>query len=279
MFKSPRPRKFQTAPAASRFSTASGTSPDLQVAKDSGYNRFEWSPDSKRIAFVRWTSGTIGIVNVETGEVEMIPSLQLNGIDALCWSADGTQLAVNNAMQLKIVRLRDSIITHDIDATVSYGRSTRFGRCTTFSLDGSRLLIHSPFYRDRVLAYSLNLATRALDPLILSPFVDKLASPSFGSTRFHTYGSRIFFSIQIMRYFDGRKTEKRIIGDKDYAHITYPSTCFVFDLGNGDNVVSERHLDFPPGVDTFFDSSKDEWDCLYVPSGGKLVVKRLFPLI
>jgi hypothetical protein len=50
---------------------------DLSVDPKTGYGAFAWRPDSKAIAYVKFGTGSPGVINVETGVETEIPNAQM----------------------------------------------------------------------------------------------------------------------------------------------------------------------------------------------------------
>ena len=80
---------------------------DLRIDPKTGHGAFAWRPDSKAIAYVKFWTGDIGIVDVATGREMEIPNLQMNGVQALSWSVDGGLLALNSHTELERNALND----------------------------------------------------------------------------------------------------------------------------------------------------------------------------
>jgi WD40 repeat protein len=238
----------------------------------------KWSVDSRRIAYVKWNLGQIGIVDVETGKTTSIPDFYLSGISALAWSDDGNFLAVASADELRIIRLSDFRTTHVVylkgnDALTSL----RFGHVMAFSRDGMKLIFENKNDGAPVILATYDLASEAIEPMVRSPYGARRAFMFPASGRIQWHAGHLYYSALIMRYDEGKRQSK-VIGNVDYGRSWRPSTCFVFDLGDGSTPVATRSLDFPPPGQETDDGSKDIKFCLYSGAADAVVVRRQNPL-
>jgi len=251
---------------------------DLHVDDSDSVGVFKWSPDSKKIAFSYFVSGRVGIIDVDTGHILVIPSVTMGLVADLSWSPNGEDLAIDTAKDLKIVHINTLAVTHAISATSVGDGKWRFGKMH-FALDGLSLFVASPriihVARDTNygLLYKFDLSSSALSVFIDSPFGEKNASPDSTSARFQVRDGHLIFTTRVDRLFD-RVTTTHKVGNIDYGVGTNPSTCFIFDLGIGLAVEKTQSVDFPEIHTDNLDVSKDIFDCRYSSAFQRLIVTR-----
>lgn len=242
-----------------------------------GVGIFKWSPDSRRIAYVKFQSGEVGIVDVETAAVVAISNFKMNAIATLAWSPDGGSLAVSSSQELKIVRLSDFQVTHDVSVQAGLSGRVRFGKEAAFSRDGTRLLLENANNHEHIILYSYDLVRNVVEPHIRSPFGTKNTMPRANTGKFQEHNGHLYFSVAIARVDEAIKQEE-VIDRVDYGRALIPTTCFAFDLGDGRRVPIVRSVDFPPPGQEKADGSKDITDCRYSAATDYFVVRRRYPL-
>jgi WD40 repeat protein len=252
-----------------------------------GVGALKWSPDSRRIAFVKWSLGTVGIVDVETGKVIDVPNAHLKGLRAFAWSIDSSLLALSSGSELKVVRLSDSKIVSEASlVTDKYSWRFSFGAEMTFSPDSRRVIFQVPSAgywppgtpaSSRVILASYDLATKSVEPLLRSPLEERGGGVLVGSDQLQWHKQHLYFTAAISRS-DEIVARSRLIGNTDYGRSSIPRTCFVFDLGDGSGVLNTRSMDFPaPGRDNP-DGSSNIANCRYSTSTDHFVALSNKPL-
>jgi len=261
---------------------------DLNADPKTGYGAFAWRPDSKAIAYVKWLSGRIGLLDVTTGHDFEIPDVQMNGVKLLAWSADGGMLALNSHTQLKIVRMSDYqvISTFDFFADNSQG-SPRInqmafaedGRTLIFqnTNDGGKLINKAPPHFVPVILYSYDIESRHLTPLVQSPFGERRTLSWPNSAEFQRFDGKLYYTAMIQRSDELLKSGPRIVNHIDYENTATPSTCFVYQIDDAGGITSVRSMDFPEPGREVLDQSRDIFSCQYSPLANMLIVNRQEP--
>jgi len=183
---------------------------DLQVDPQTGYGAFAWRPDSKVIAYVKWASGRIGLLDVTTGADFEIPDLQMNGIQVLAWSADGGMLALNSHTQLKIVRMSDYKVISAFDffgdksgemPGINQMAFTEEGKTLIFqnTNDRGNLINKAPPRFVPIILYSYDIESERLAPLLVSPFGERRISSWPNSAAFQRHEGKLYYTAMIQR--------------------------------------------------------------------------------
>ncbi|MBS0541563.1 MAG: hypothetical protein JSR47_22550 [Proteobacteria bacterium] len=262
----------QERPLEPRTSVVLEHDKDLVNDTKNGVWPFRWSPDSSRIAYVKWRAGQVGIVDVKSGNIIDIPDLKMRAITTLTWSLDGKLLAISSAEEVKVVRLRDLRVINSLTISQLRGPSVRFGAVVAFSEDAQHILFQNPNPHGSHLFYKLDLRANTLAPLGDAPYTGRNAYAVLDSGRFQWHAGHLYYSVMITRG-DEIVRESIVVGQVDYGHSLFPRSCFVFDLGKGLSLAGSRSLDFPrTGVK--MDASEEIFDCRFSAASDTVVVRR-----
>lgn len=202
---------------------------DISVGRN-GYNIFAWSPDSKLIAFVRFEGSNVAIADVESGKVTDVPGSQIDGMKFLAWSLDSKKIAFGVDKQLRVMRISDNKILLDLQAP----SKTWFDYSAAFSNDGKSVLVQTP--DPSVLLNKVDIATGHIEPVLPSPMSNPKRS-GVHTGRFERAGNILYFSVQIDS-FVGEPGGTRIANGTIVPSTRVHPSCYVFDLGSGQDVAS-----------------------------------------
>ncbi len=300
------PVALPTAQAADTIPIKIVPEKDLLVDPMTGAGAFAWSEDSKAIAYVKWLSGHIGIINVETSEDREVPNFQMNGATALVMSQDGTLVALSSGTELIIMRVPDGQVIGYHAAFKDPPGSPRIGHAMAFVEHDTKLVVENsntgkfllkgrhvdgvalpnPTKDGVVLLTVYDIATKTLTPLFSSSYNEDLKReyPSANTGQFYNSGAKLFFVYVWQREreraidppnVDLSKDNQRLGSETSLFVVNRPSTCNVVNLSNGLDKISVRTMDFPPPGQETLDGSRDIGTCEYsVPADRLLVTKR-----
>lgn len=261
---------------------------DLTVDPKTGYGAFAWRPDSKAIAYVKWSSGRVGLLDVATGRDFEIPDVQMNGIRALAWSADSGMLALNSPNKLKIVRMSDYKVVSAFDSFADKSRERPGINQTAFTNDGKTLIFQNtndhgklinkaPPHFVPVILYSYDIENASFRPLLRSPFGERRTVSWPNPAEFQRYNGKLYYTATIQRTDELLRSGSRIVNNVEYRNTATPSTCFVYGFDDAGNVTSTRSMDFPEPGKEVLDQSRDIFWCEYSAVANMIAVVRREP--
>ena len=238
----------------------------------SGYDIFEWSPDSKHIAFVRFEGGNVAIADVELGKITDVPGSQIGGMKFLAWSADSKEIAFGVDKQLRVIRIDDNKVLLDIPDSGKIW----FDHGAAFSTDGKDLFVQTA---DRTIILNrVDIATGAIEPILSNP-VGLPKRSGVNSGHFERVSGRLYFSLQIDSFVDGSGGTK-ILNGTTIRDIRVHPWCYVFDLGSGQELASTRSVDLTAYAEENVGGSgvrRNIEDCFYSVPANLIVIQRAGP--
>jgi hypothetical protein len=147
----------------------------------------------------------------------------MNGTQAIAWSRDAKFIAIASPTELLVIRIEDATVVSHAFVFTDYGGKPRFGDQIAFSTDDSRLIIESPNNDEHILLYSFIIASKKLEPLLVSPLQGREHDKILGSGRLYNQLNRLFYSAVVMRHKEAIITPERE---------ALPKTGFVFEVNS-----------------------------------------------